>query len=244
MPLFGGRTTMFLSRLILNPRHNRTQSELAHPYEMHRTICKAWESIDSERILWRAESDQPKSVNVLVQSLTAPDWSRLQSQKGYLMGIDGPKQVDFTGLQSGQVLRFRLRANPTKRIHQVTKGSEDLKGKRVGLLRESEQIDWLMRKGMEREKGAPGGFEILTKEVRGNGGDSTAIPRLEIRNEGKVSGLKRKENNRHRMTHLAVRFDGLLRVTDTDAFRETLRCGIGTAKSFGFGLLSIALVKG
>ena len=44
------------------------------------------------------------------------------------------------------------------------------------------------------------------------------------------------------MTHLAVRFDGLLRVTDAGDFRETLICGIGPGKAYGFGLLSIAPV--
>ena len=39
---------------------------------------------------------------------------------------------------------------------------------------------------------------------------------------------------------LAVRFDGLLAVTDPALFRNTLQTGIGSAKAFGFGLLSLA----
>ena len=38
----------------------------------------------------------------------------------------------------------------------------------------------------------------------------------------------------------SVLFEGLLQVTDPDAFRQTLIRGIGSGKSFGFGLLSIA----
>jgi CRISPR system Cascade subunit CasE len=38
----------------------------------------------------------------------------------------------------------------------------------------------------------------------------------------------------------AVRYDGLLEVTDPVKFLETLRAGIGSAKGFGFGLLSLA----
>ena len=38
----------------------------------------------------------------------------------------------------------------------------------------------------------------------------------------------------------SVLFDGLLRVTDADAFQQTLIHGIGSGKSFGFGLLTIA----
>ena len=38
----------------------------------------------------------------------------------------------------------------------------------------------------------------------------------------------------------AMRFDGLLGVTDPVQFLEALRAGIGSAKGFGFGLLSLA----
>jgi CRISPR system Cascade subunit CasE len=38
----------------------------------------------------------------------------------------------------------------------------------------------------------------------------------------------------------AVSFEGRLEVTDLDAFRVTLRDGIGSGKAFGFGLLSVA----
>ena len=38
----------------------------------------------------------------------------------------------------------------------------------------------------------------------------------------------------------SVQFDGLLRVTDPDRLRETVRKGIGSGKGLGFGLLSLA----
>ena len=44
----------------------------------------------------------------------------------------------------------------------------------------------------------------------------------------------------HKLRLLAVRFDGLLQVTDPDRLRETVRRGIGSGKGFGFGLLSLA----
>jgi CRISPR system Cascade subunit CasE len=46
-----------------------------------------------------------------------------------------------------------------------------------------------------------------------------------------------------KMTHLAVQFDGVLEVTDPAKFLETVRQGIGSAKGFGFGLLSLARVS-
>ncbi|MGI6156807.1 MAG: type I-E CRISPR-associated protein Cas6/Cse3/CasE, partial [Enterococcus lemanii] len=43
-----------------------------------------------------------------------------------------------------------------------------------------------------------------------------------------------------RLSHLAVRYDGLLRVRSSEVFGEALAAGIGSAKGFGFGLLSLA----
>jgi CRISPR system Cascade subunit CasE len=40
----------------------------------------------------------------------------------------------------------------------------------------------------------------------------------------------------------AVRYDGVLTVTDGDKLRQAVSGGIGPAKSFGFGLLSLAPV--
>lgn len=44
------------------------------------------------------------------------------------------------------------------------------------------------------------------------------------------------------MTFHAVRFEGYLQVTDGDRFREILKNGLGSAKAYGFGLLSLAPV--
>jgi CRISPR system Cascade subunit CasE len=41
----------------------------------------------------------------------------------------------------------------------------------------------------------------------------------------------------------AVRFEGLLEVTDPGLFLEMLQDGVGSAKGFGFGLLSLGPAK-
>jgi len=143
-------------------------------------------------------------------------------------------------LRNGQLLSFRLRANPTKRI---ANHDDAMKGKRVELRHEDEQIAWLIRKGQEREKGVPGGFELLMHEVKDARGKLRLVPRVKVCSEGKQKGRKVDSAHGHVTTHFAVVFDGLLRVTDTNAFLETLVCGIGAGKAFGFGLLSVAPVN-
>ena len=46
-----------------------------------------------------------------------------------------------------------------------------------------------------------------------------------------------------KLRHFAVCFEGVLKVTDEDLFTETVENGIGSAKGFGFGLLSLAPIK-
>jgi CRISPR system Cascade subunit CasE len=43
-----------------------------------------------------------------------------------------------------------------------------------------------------------------------------------------------------RIGHFGVRFDGMLQVDEPDQAMEAVRQGIGPAKAFGFGLLSLA----
>jgi CRISPR system Cascade subunit CasE len=44
----------------------------------------------------------------------------------------------------------------------------------------------------------------------------------------------------HRITFFGVQYEGILEVTDTQKFFQTLCSGIGPAKGLGMGLLSMA----
>lgn len=248
-----GLVPIFFSRLVLDPRSRQVRSELAHPYEMHRTLmcafpeCPATEGTNAREklgILFRADADeQCHHVTVYLQSLVEPDWSFLSTYPGYLLpstDSSNPVCKDVSGtyhhLQGDQVLSFRLRANPTRRVWRTAEGDENMKGKRVGLLREQEQIAWLSGKGKD------GGFELITRDIHGDGHE-TQVPQLSIRVEGSQRGRKHADGRPQEMTHLAVCFDGLLRIRDVNVFRQTLVRGIGSAKAFGFGLLSISPVR-
>ncbi len=252
---------LYLSRLFLNPGSRQIWKELAEPYEMHRTLMHAFEqhpimkgqnARELFNVLFRADTEERRDwVSVYVQSTVEPDWSFLHKHRDYLAS-DAPRPnpalknvtESYKMLKCGQLLTFRLRANPTKRISKPINGNEALKGKRVGLLREEEQIAWLIRKGHEREKGISGGFEILERKVKDDNGNVRLVPCVTVSQEGKQDGRKREEGQPHKTTHLAVIFDGILRITDADAFRNTLISGIGSGKAFGFGLLSVARCRG
>ncbi len=217
---------MYLSRLILNPRSRRVQRELAQPYEMHRSVMRAFRTDlekGEERVLWRVDEHPRLGLVLLVQSRELPDWTWLAEDgaRGYLMPVNEPnpavKPFDLR-LSAGQALAFRLRANPTKRLG---KSAEYDKGKRVGIYDEKDQLDWLTRKGEQH------GFRLVHAQVSRDG---------KIKDE-KDAG---RDGAVHKLELLSVQFDGVLQVTDPDKLVAAVQNGIGSGKGFGFGLLSLA----
>jgi CRISPR system Cascade subunit CasE len=174
-----------------------------------------------ERLLFRLESDtELPGPCLLLQTWQPPDWSWLSEPgaQGYLLpGVaDNPASKPFRpALHVGQMLAFRLRANPT------AKRSFGPDKKRVGLYDEAAQIEWLRRKGRDS------GFELVAVRTRQEGMTRSYLPRKQ--SVGRDIG-----------TWLAVTFDGLLRVADPDALLCAVAHGIGSAKGLGFGLLSLA----
>lgn len=105
---------------------------------------------------------------------------------------------------------FRLRANTTKCKYQ----SNDQRGQIVGLYTATEQQEWLMSRAGDM------GVEILSSQVT----------------------LSKREvfNYRGNTITLAVaQFDGVLQVRDDETFRCIIADGVGPAKAFGCGLLSV-----
>jgi CRISPR system Cascade subunit CasE len=226
---------MYLSKLILNPRSRDVRRDLADCQQMHRTLLSAFPQADSDTVraefglLFRVEVNARSGhVAVLVQARCQPDWSRLQ-QDGYL--LTEPLTSNIADKYSPAVLhhqrqlRFRLRANPTRKIE--TKSLPDgtkRNGRRVELFREEDQIAWLQRKA------ETAGFRILHLQLNAD------VPNVRAQPENKtISRTKR-------LTFGSVLFEGELEIINTEQFIQTLCDGIGTGKAYGFGLLSIAPV--
>jgi CRISPR system Cascade subunit CasE len=206
---------MYLSRLLLDPRSRQVQSELSNRYELHRTLTAQFPEENREDIglLYRVERADPyvlQPITLLVQTVLEPDWQELDE-----LMAEPPGVKSFDPWHSdGARYYFRLLGNPTARRKQP-----DGKSKRVGLYTRQEQTDWLTRKADR------GGFRILD---------------LRITDLGIVESLKKRSGRDFQIKHLAVQFDGVLQVADPSRFEDTLINGIGSAKAFGFGLLSLA----
>jgi CRISPR system Cascade subunit CasE len=127
-------------------------------------------------------------------------------------------------LQPGKKLLFRLRANPTRAIDTKTRADgRKSNGKRVELRGEEACMGWLHRKAQQH------GFRVLACRIDAGAPDPRRV-------NGKVEGQKNGEP----ITVASVLFDGILEVADEALLREALQTGIGRAKSYGQGLLSLA----
>jgi CRISPR system Cascade subunit CasE len=225
---------LYLSRLVPDVRTTAARRDLANPYDMHRTLMRAFPDRDDGgpgRVLWRADPDPDSragGLHLLVQSTLPPDWSGLDP--GWLATRPQERQFD-PAFCSGQRLRFRLRANPTRRA-----GKSHLEpafiGKRIPVIDTDGQFAWLARKADS------GGFRLVGP---GGSGDA-APPDVTTSHADTVRSRKRGPDGGKPVTidHYAVLFDGRLEVTDADRLAQTLAQGIGPAKAFGCGLLSLA----
>jgi CRISPR system Cascade subunit CasE len=196
---------------------------------------------DRFEVLHRVEMDERAFRAVLiVQSATPPSWEQLPA--GYALQVCPAKDVGtvYARLEAGMRLRFRLRANPTRRVHQrATLGPHEERGrqraedagavgKRVELRHEEDQLAWLERKASDC------GFGLLTTRLLPA---DREVPLTRTDPAGQLSG--RNGRGQHLIFATAL-FEGVLEVSDATKLRSALATGIGPAKAFGCGLLSLA----
>lgn len=231
---------LYLSRLYLNHRSRAVMKDVADPRMLHKTISGCFPAIEGQEGRPQHERETPRSAfNILhrlerrpdgfvlyVQSTAEPDWSRLTP--GYANRIDlKPINGAYSNIANGTRLVFRLAANPTKRAGKNDVGDDrfrDEKRRRIDIRDEEGRIRWLERKGAEC------GFSLCRVSTRNEVASVDAVPQPAVK----------FKHDAGRVTLGSTVFDGVLTVTDADAFRATLVKGIGTGKAYGFGLMSVA----
>jgi len=126
-------------------------------------------------------------------------------------------------LNTGDTVRFRLRANPTRKVQD---GSKNGVRKRIETSLE-EHFQWLCRKLENAAEFPDGTKNLITFAFGWAHGWRTKY-------EPHQPGTK--------MKWWSVLFEGTFQVKDTVQLKQLLTSGIGPAKAFGFGLLSVAPV--
>lgn len=162
-------------------------------------------------------------AGITVRSAVMPDWVYAFHNAEYLLAAPPEVKPFDPRFMKGQSLRFRLTANPTRRLSSRSPDArEESIGKRVPVPMDK-LIDWLERKA------ELSGFCIRREATTFHQGYVYII-------------RKPEQDNGQRLR--SVTFDGILQVTDPDAFRQVLSKGIGSGKGFGFGLLSVVPAHG
>ena len=206
---------MFLSRIRINHKRRSTIKFMSSLQVMHATVESCFERSDTTRKLWRLDYFKGDPY-ILILSENKPDFTSLVAQYGYDGDCgeskDYQKVLDI--LAEGQQYRFRFCGNP---VHSVAMQNSRGRGKVLPHVTVAQQEDWLRQKS-DKAGFSLGAFSVIMRDVK------------KFSRQGKTVTLS-----------TAV-FEGVLKVTDAKLFREALISGIGRAKSYGCGLLTLARV--
>lgn len=245
---------------------------LRNIYQVHQRLCMAFptqsqrerdplfiapypdDGFSTTRFLFRVEEGVAREsgrVVILVQSATEPDWD-YAFQNAPLLAAPPETRAYDPVFSAGEVLRFRIRMNLSKKS-KTAMDETDLRTPRPGLDaqgREKSQskrvsVNWKPDEDPEeviREwfawKATRCGFTVEACRLMHLGWDVGYRPK-----KGLPEGEAGKTEPEHRMRFRAALLEGTLKVSDAMAFAESVRQGIGAAKAFGFGLLSLGKLQ-
>ncbi len=222
---------MFLTRMRLNPTRATTKRMVVSPQVTHALVLGSVPPAPLStpgRSLWRLDHEGPQ-IELLLASPVRPDLTGIVEQAGWpsAAGWETRDYEPFLArLESGQIWRFRLRANPVRVISQ----GEGVRGRVSPHRTVSHQLSWLFERAERLGVVFPhGAFETPAVIVRGRG----------------VSTFRRESGDgvRKRFDRVALTtatFEGILRVNEPDLLRTALRSGVGRGKGYGCGLLTLA----
>ncbi|WP_202906163.1 type I-E CRISPR-associated protein Cas6/Cse3/CasE [Ectothiorhodospira magna] len=186
--------------------------DATQPYQWHRNLWALFpDQPDASRpFLFRLERQVRGGAEVLMQSSLEP----VASGGCSTVIATRPFQPQVA---EGQPLRFRLVANPVKTIQDESgrmNGKGRIKSCRVPLIDEQQQSLWLQKKldGVASLQETM----VMSRKV------------LHFRKGGKAGKI------------VQTTFEGVLRVESPERFWNLQSHGIGPAKAFGCGLLTLA----
>jgi CRISPR system Cascade subunit CasE len=210
---------MFLTKLTLDPTAYRPQRLLRDTQQLHAAISASFPSGEGGRTLWRVEPPRDGDVLILVASPRGPHDAELSER---ITTPDRAETRPYQGLldriKRDSHYRFRATLNPV-RTHN---------GHHTPLVDRQAQISWLAKK--LASKGAT---------VSAHSTDlDTDEPDVQITST--VHDKFRQRGNTGSIELLKVTFDGSLQVSEPDALRRALCNGIGRAKGYGCGLITLA----
>ena len=192
-----------------------TEVWLAEPsvrngYEIHRSLWRLFPNkLQREFLFSVVERRFGSGAKLLLQSAEPPIPPDKENQS--ITITRESKNIGGLKFPNGQFLRFRLVANPTKKIKDQNDSERAI---RVPYIGEENKVAWLKRK-----------LQGAARVCHAEAGDMEPIYFSKPGHRGKIQ---------------PVLFTGLLEIENGDAFLSIMREGIGAAKSFGCGLIQVS----
>lgn len=220
---------MYLTRFAINPARRGGRNLLGSPQAMHAAVLAGFppgidtSTPDGGRVLWRVDHGENQAVHLFVVSPCEPDLTHLVEQAGWPT-TSAWQTRDYSPLlqrlQAGQRWAFRLTANPV-RSGRVA-GKEDTQP--LAHVTADQQRGWLL------ERASRLGFACESPS-----GEPTVV----------VNGRRTVRFARQgaQVTIAQATFDGQLEVREPDVLRHALVAGIGRAKGYGCGLMTLAPLR-
>jgi CRISPR system Cascade subunit CasE len=214
---------MFMTRMPLNIRRRGAVHLLGSPQRMHAAVMAAFPDAtagEGGRVLWRVDRSH-QGVALFVVSPLAPDLTHVAEEAGWPTTTTWEtKQYDHfvSGIAAGDRMAFRLRANP---VHSVRTRSDQADTKVTAHVTATQQGQWLLDRGTANGfaivEGADGADQVLVRDRQTE----------RFRRGGQIVTLS------------SAVFEGELVVQDAEAFRGVLTAGLGRAKAYGCGLMTV-----
>lgn len=251
----------FLTRFRINTARPGARRLLSSPQAMHATVLASFPDLlptssaapDGQRVLWRLDHRARAEVVLYLVSPNRPDLTHLVEQAGWPAVADPhnpgwqtrPYSPFLDRLTAGDRWAFKLTANP---VHTIRRTPDEPR-KITAHLTAVHQMRWLL----DRQDTC--GFRILEKPD-----DQRLLPsgtthqskhehhgdryELSVANQRSLAFDKtRNANGKGRgkpVTLVTVTYDGRLEITDPPLLRRTLTQGLGRAKAYGCGLITLA----
>lgn len=207
---------MYLSRVAIDSRNRKKIRDLSHLGAYHNWVESCFEEEFKDNVrsrkLWRIDELNGQKY-LLVVSEKKPDLEFLE--KYGITGSAETKQYDhfLASIEQGKCYRFRVALNPVVSLSQGI----GKRGRTVPLISAEQQLHYL------ESRAERAGFSLIPDEyqIMDRGWE-------ELRKHGQKT-----------IQLCRVTYEGVLKVTDKNAFYHTLTNGIGKKKAYGFGLLTV-----
>ncbi|MFI7122185.1 type I-E CRISPR-associated protein Cas6/Cse3/CasE [Amycolatopsis sp. NPDC049868] len=216
---------MHLTRFEINVARRGARELLASPHRLHAAVLAAFppahrDATADGRVLWRVDQRTHQTTLYIVSPQT-PDLTHLVETAGWSTapGDSRPYAPLLDRLTAGDLWAFRLTANP---VHSKRKSEEATRSQRFAHVTVDQQTTWLLNRA--------DGHGFTIPDGTGKEPDVAVHGR-------RVWRFKRQGQT---VTLATTTFEGRLEITDPAVFRNALTHGIGPAKGYGCGLLTIA----